>query len=155
MFCDSFCKGGSCWESEDDRTPLNISLNTAPGKERTSGDALIADALKNLSLKDRERVYHDVHGVADAIEETSDFAANCLSQMQEQLIALREDTNSRLPCQAIQLAEQQDEEFVNDPKLRVMFLRAEHFHAKRVAARMIRFFDLKLLLFGESKLYAS
>jgi hypothetical protein len=86
------------------------------------------------------------------INKASDFAANCLSQMQEQLIALREDTNSQLPCQAIQLAKQQDEEFVNDPKLWVMFLRAEHFHAKRAAARMIRFFDLKLLLFGESKL---
>jgi hypothetical protein len=155
MVWSPFCNGGSFWESEDEKFASDLSLHTPPPRIEhiTSGD-VIADALKNLSLEDRERVCEDMHGVSDAINETPEFVANSLSEMQDQLLMLQKNAAllSELPCHAIQLAEQQDYNFVNDPRLRLMFLRADDFHPRRAAARMIRFFDLKLFLFGESKL---
>jgi hypothetical protein len=41
---------------------------------------------------------------------------------------------------------------VKDRVLRLKFLRAESFIAKQAADRMIRFFDIKLFLFGKDKL---
>jgi hypothetical protein len=148
--CNPFCSstGGSL---EEEQSALSLPLSTAR-QEYSTSDALIADALQKLSTDDRDRIYHDIHGVADAIDENPDFVASSLAEMQEQLAAILQNTNSTLPCQAIQIAEEKDSEYVNDPTLRLAFLRADEFVASKAAARMIRFFDFKLLLFGESKL---
>jgi hypothetical protein len=43
-------------------------------------------------------------------------------------------------------------DYVWDPKLRLMFLRADRFDPKLAAKRLIRFMDMKLKLFGRNKL---
>jgi hypothetical protein len=145
LFCDSNSVGGSgggSSHSEDLLSNRSLSPN--------STDVLIADALKNLALQDRERVYHEIHGVADAIDEQPEFVANCLHEMQGQLEKLKLETSSQ--SKATQPAELGEEEFVNNQEFRLGFLRSENFHAGRAAARMMRFFDWKRQLFGESKL---
>jgi hypothetical protein len=133
MFCSPFCNGGSFGESEEDKFASNLSLNIVPPhmlEHKTSGEDVIADALNNLSLEDRERVCEDVHGVSDAINETPEFVAKSLSEMQDQLSMLQKNAAIlSVPCEAIHLAEQKDEKFVNDPRLRLMFLRADDFHS--------------------------
>ena len=41
-------------------------------------ESLIAQQLANLSMRDREQVYYDVHGVADEVKETPELIAGCV-----------------------------------------------------------------------------
>ena len=43
-------------------------------------------------------------------------------------------------------------EYVKDPVLRLKFLRGERFSARPAAQKLVKYFELKLYLFGASKL---
>jgi hypothetical protein len=73
-----------------------------------------------------------------------------LHEMRVQLDKLTLD--NRTQSTAIHLAAQEDNGLVNDQEFRLGFLRSKMFHTKRAAARMMRFFDWKLQLFGVTKL---
>jgi hypothetical protein len=118
--------------------------------EKDETDAYIANALKRMSLQERDVVYHEVHGVADVIDEEPAFVEKSFRQFQEELFKFKSDPY--MASQAINLAESRSPDFVHNPKNCLRFLRAERFNPKRAAARMIRFFDLKMVLFGASKL---
>jgi hypothetical protein len=117
---------------------------------KSNSDTLIANALKEMTLEDREFACHEIHGVADIVDEKPKLVTRCLDEMQQELV--KQKARLGLPSAAINLAESMSPEFVNDPKLRIKFLRADRFCAKKAAERMIRYFDFKLSLFGESKL---
>ena len=53
---------------------------------------------------------------------------------------------------AYSIANGQNVAYCHDPKLRLMFLRADKYNSQKAAQRMIDFFDWKLQLFGISKL---
>jgi hypothetical protein len=126
------------------------SLNLLNSEEGDQLDDIVASALHQMTLEDREKLYYDQHGVADIIEETPEFVEKRLEDLQHHLKRFK--SKRSLPTAAISLAESKDPAVVRNPKIALRFLRAERFHAKKAAIRMIRYYDLKLWLFGESKL---
>ena len=140
------------WQSEDaspeDNGKAAESLHDDCNVEDKI-DSFIASALEGLSINEREQVYYEQHGVSDIVDENPEFVAQKLDDFHLELTKLRE-THGK--AAAIQLAETISREYVSDRALRLKFLRAEGFHVSEAANRMIRFFDIKLYLFGEEKL---
>lgn len=108
-------------------------------------DALIAQEMTRMSLKEREKALHDVHGIGEVNDEDPAFIRSCLFELEEHLVTIKHDTSYAL-------AEVLSRKYVHDKKLRMMFLRADEYETKQAAERMIRFFELKNKLFGVNKL---
>jgi hypothetical protein len=108
-------------------------------------DALLANDLNQMSLKERGLLYEQIHGVDERIEETPDFVTECLRVLDLRLSAI-----AKKP--AYDLAIRTSIDYVMDRKFRLMFLRAECFDAQKAAMRLARFMDFKLELFGEKAL---
>jgi hypothetical protein len=114
-------------------------------------DDFIADTLQKMTLQEREKVYDDLHGVADIIVEEPVFVNQCLERLQEKLNALNK-ANPNVSTAAFRLAESISPDFVKNQKLRLRFLRAESFDPEKAANRMASFLDFKLQVYGERKL---
>ena len=108
-------------------------------------DTLVADALKNMTLEERDNVYYEQHGVADEVQEDPETVSQSLEQMEHYLQKLKGKGGGS----AFRLAESKFPDFVKDPKLRMQFLHAESFVPKKAAARMIRYFDFRKTLFED------
>jgi hypothetical protein len=120
-------------------------MSTPPNLSSKAADDLFAKEMTELSMQEREHVYHDVHGISDAVEETPDLVARCLADLD---LELNKIENKR----SYELAKRQDPYYVGNRKLLLKFLRSESFDSRRAADRLVRFFQTKSDLFGESKL---
>jgi predicted house-cleaning noncanonical NTP pyrophosphatase (MazG superfamily) len=144
-------------EAPSERNPCQICHTSGDGADsklptfrRDNIDDILANTLQELSVKERENVYFEQHGVSDVIEEVPEFVAQCLEEFNSQLLLLK---SSRQPwAEAYNLAESRDPLYVNSPKIRLRFLRTERFDAKKAATRFVLYFDFKKDLFGETKL---
>lgn len=107
-------------------------------------DALCAREMFALTGKEREDVLHDIHGVADAVEETPSFCQKQVQLLQQELNILvsrpRKNTGAYLK------ALHQNEEYVES--LYLMFLRADQWKPKEAAERLVGFLEKKVDLFG-------
>ncbi|KAL3930742.1 MAG: hypothetical protein SGBAC_011634, partial [Bacillariaceae sp.] len=112
-------------------------------------DSLIANALNQLSLDEREALYYEMHGVDEIIKETPELVETSLDQLEIELERIR---YTHPKSSAYTLAEEISPAYVQDQTLRIKFLRSEKFDVKKTAERIIRFFDCKLHFFGEEKL---
>jgi hypothetical protein len=115
--------------------------------EQGVGDpmALMAKEMNRLSLQEREQAYEDLHGVSAMVNETPELIAAALQLMEHHLRSIRHKP-------AYNLAEANREEYVEDAKLRLMFLRAERFDVEKAANRLVQWLKWKLDLFGEELL---
>jgi hypothetical protein len=144
----------SAWQQTEAASPRPddeakaAALSADPNSE-DNVDSFIASALGGLSIKEREKVYYEQHGVSDVIDENPLFVSDRLVDFNTELVNLKERHKK---AEAIKLAESISPDYVKDRVLRLKFLRAESFVAKKAADRMIRFFDIKLFLFGKDKL---
>lgn len=110
-------------------------------------DAYIADALQNMTLQERDSLYHELHGVADVVHETSGFLKECFRKLRFEL--QKTSTHpSGMNVRAFLVAEHEDFSYVHSKFHYKAFLRAERFDAKAAAIRMIRFFEFKSQAFG-------
>lgn len=115
-----------------------------PNDEETV-DKILASEMSQLSVQDREKLYHEVHGVADVQAEDPHFVDGCLAKMADRLSKIRKKP-------AYDKAVYVDAPYVEDPSFRLMFLRAEAFDPYASAVRMVRHFEEKYKLFGLEKL---
>eukprot|EP00934_Nitzschia_sp_Nitz4_P003948 Nitzschia sp. Nitz4//scaffold90_size81538//688//2245//NITZ4_005309-RA/size81538-processed-gene-0.29-mRNA-1//1//CDS//3329559981//3938//frame0 len=122
--------------------------NAKPKKDDT--DAYIADALHSLSLKDRDVVFHQVHGVAHEVEETPELLTESFVKLKETIRKCLSNCSGY--GDGFRQAEQMDFEYVHSERFYKMFLRAERFDVEAAAVRMIRYFDFKLFAFGKDLL---
>jgi hypothetical protein len=113
--------------------------------DETNTGALLAKELNQLSMKEREEVFHDIHGVREVVEETPDFLAFKLKQLELDLASIPNNNHMK---DAYHKARQQSPDYVTSRKSSLMFLRAARFDTKEAAARMVRFYKEKLLVFG-------
>jgi hypothetical protein len=115
---------------------------------------LVAKEMYLLSLQEREKAYEDIHGVSAMVHETPELTAASLQTMEHYLQSITSTTTTRdHKPSAYQLALVQNRhDYVQDAKLRLMFLRAERFHVEKAANRLLRWLDWKLELFGIEKL---
>jgi hypothetical protein len=139
----------------DPGVPAPASTNTTrPLREETDeSDLYIANALQHMSIQERDDLYHELHGVADVIEETPAFLADSFQKLKEELsVQINKTFVGGLNCRPFQLAEEQNYNYVHSDFLYKAFLRAERFDVKAAANRMIRFYEYKLKSFGEESL---
>jgi hypothetical protein len=102
---------------------------------------VVAQEINQMTLKEREVVYEELHGVARVVEETPEFVAQRLQALDQ---ALREISSKPAYDQAERICY----EYVNNPKFRLMFLRASYFDPKKAAIRLVKFMEEKLKYFG-------
>jgi hypothetical protein len=120
---------------------------TPPFRQWEDPTVMISKGLNDLSFQEREKAYEDLHGVAEVIHETPELIANALKEMEHELQVLPNASK-----RAYELAKSKNMVYVQDSKLRLMFLRADRFAATKAAARFVEWFQWKLELFGRNKL---
>jgi hypothetical protein len=111
----------------------------------SEADVLLAKEMNELSVAEREHVLEEVHGVADVIQETPVFVSQQLGELDQEISNIRKRS-------AYERALFLSPRYVRDPKLRLMFLRAEYFDARKAAKRMVLYFECKRVLWGDGKL---
>jgi hypothetical protein len=122
----------------------------------TDNGAMIAAELNRLSLKEREDILHDIHGVAPTLPETTDLITETLKQLYLYLeahapstsayrMALQDKPSHDATCSS-------SSSFIFDPSFGLLFLRSEQFNVAAAANKLQRFLQIKLELFGRSKL---
>jgi hypothetical protein len=83
-----------------------------------------------------------MHGVSAMVQETPKLITKILNQMEQCL-----DKIHHKPASDQAIAIQED--YVQDPKLHLMFLQADRFGPELAAKKLIKLFDWKLRIFGE------
>lgn len=108
-------------------------------------DRLAAKEMNELSLQERESIYEEIHGIPRVIEESPSVIHPNLAALEKQLSMI-----AKKPAydRALFLSPK----YVQDPKLRLAFVRAERFSCSKAARRMVDYFEMKLSLFGPEKL---
>jgi hypothetical protein len=168
-----------CWMLPRNFTTLQHPQH--PQHVPPSSSDVIAQALSQLSLQQRDAVYQDIHGIVDTYEaEDPQHVAQSLASLEHELTLLSSN-NMECAYQKALRMEQEDERaafasgsagdnastnrttaplqcaagsgsYVQGDEFRLMFLRAEEWNVKLAAKRMISFLELKLKLFGMDKL---
>lgn len=132
------------YDQDEDENVVKIINTTMPDKVESSFvDSLIAKQMSSLSMKEREQAYFDIHGISSTVE-TPEMIQQAYLELDQELSKLGEG--------AYRKAEGINPSYVRDERLRLKFLRADRFDAKKAALRMARHFEAKLDLFGASKL---
>eukprot|EP00934_Nitzschia_sp_Nitz4_P004714 Nitzschia sp. Nitz4//scaffold148_size54725//36020//37576//NITZ4_006662-RA/size54725-processed-gene-0.24-mRNA-1//-1//CDS//3329536760//4704//frame0 len=108
-------------------------------------DTLLAQELNSLSLGEREKTYEELHGVDDVIDEAPDYVKERLESMQMEI-----DRIQVKPAYGIATGLPGGEEYLHRPDICLMFLRAEYFHPRKAAVRMLGYLECKHTYFGES-----
>jgi hypothetical protein len=108
----------------------------------------MANELNRLSIKERDNVLYDIHGVAEVVDEDPDFVNQALNELD---VSIARKRNMK-GAEAYNIATSQSQEYVQRDKFRRMFLRAELFKSEQAADLILRHFEKKLELFGAEKL---
>jgi hypothetical protein len=53
-------------------------------------ESSLAKVMNKLSVADRERAHHDLHGVADVVEERPEFVEQCLADLESEICKLED-----------------------------------------------------------------
>eukprot|EP00339_Tiarina_fusa_P009765 CAMPEP_0117014084 /NCGR_PEP_ID=MMETSP0472-20121206/11499_1 /TAXON_ID=693140 ORGANISM="Tiarina fusus, Strain LIS" /NCGR_SAMPLE_ID=MMETSP0472 /ASSEMBLY_ACC=CAM_ASM_000603 /LENGTH=456 /DNA_ID=CAMNT_0004717569 /DNA_START=74 /DNA_END=1444 /DNA_ORIENTATION=- len=124
-----------------------MATNDDDGDDDHETEVALAKEMNNLTVQERERVFDDIHGVAEVHEESPEFVESCLEAMD---LAL--NTLAKIKRKGLDRALFFKPSIETDKKFKLMFLRADIYDAKKAARRMAKYFDEKLRLFGEEKL---
>jgi len=108
-------------------------------------DALLSEAMNNLTFQEREEQQEVLHGVAKDIAEEASFIEKALRELDAHIIRKKAGT-------VYEIAERMNPAYVNSRAFRIMFLRGNRYDAKASANQMIRFFEMKQQIFGSEKL---
>jgi hypothetical protein len=121
-------------------------------KDKTlqENDKLIAHALGQLSLEEREKACYDIHGVSDEVSEEPEFVEKKLNETRDALLKIKAKLSAA--TEALRLAETINPAYVDHRKFLLTFLRVDLFDAEKAAGRIARYLDWKLSLFGREKL---
>ena len=119
-------------------SPQHLSSNK-------DANAILADALAQMSIQERENAYENTHGVSQVIEETPDMVFQKLAELDTELFKITHKP-------AFEMALQINPGYINDQKFRIMFLRAEYFDPRKAATRLVLFLEKKLHYFGRDAL---
>eukprot|EP00980_Cylindrotheca_fusiformis_P018412 scaffold6052_cov118-Cylindrotheca_fusiformis.AAC.25 len=106
---------------------------------------MLAAELEKLSLKEREKVYEDVHGVSDVIQESPELIASSLEQLDRE-IDLIENKD------AYEQAKLQSPHLATNRQFLLAFLRCNSFNPKVAALNVVQYFRYKLEMLGTEKL---
>eukprot|EP00980_Cylindrotheca_fusiformis_P017567 scaffold5516_cov105-Cylindrotheca_fusiformis.AAC.1 len=106
-----------------------------------SANKLLAAELEKLSFEERERVYEDVHGVSDAIQETPELIANCLEQLNHEIDSIKNKD-------AYKQARLQSPSLLTNQEYRLAFLRSTLFNTNKAALHLVQYSAYKMEFMG-------
>jgi hypothetical protein len=137
------------------KAPKHVATGSSSSRSRSGSgnkalDDLLGSKLNRMSLEERSNGLHDLHGVADIEEETTEMLRAKLNEMNQALAAAASHASSSRDVRAYQKAIAMRPEYVW--RLKLPCLRAERYNSQEAARRLLRFFDRKLELFGEARL---
>jgi hypothetical protein len=133
---------------EDDDEELDCNeLDFIPPGRAAEDEKELAKEMQQLSFGERQEALFDIHGVAKKVEETDEIIRKSLAELE---VFIEANKNTQFGA-SYKIAEYQSPDYVKDKAFRLKFLRTDDFDAKLAASRMFRHFDLKLELFGETK----
>jgi hypothetical protein len=136
-------------EKDDDIDTVSITDGPIPHPSWSSSESLIAQIMSKLSMKEREEVYYDIHGVQDVIDEDAEegFVDRKLKDMADELLKIHPSDR-----EAYDMAISSHPSYVEHRGFRLRFLRADRFDPKLAAVRYANHYATKLELFGPEKL---
>ena len=157
MFVSSSGGGSTCCRSNSyDDTSCNVTIwgndfsykRGPPSSNDGSSDilAITAKELNAMSIEDREKIFEEVNGIPTTTEEDTEFITNCLERLEDELERVPLDKS------AYERALRMRPELRHDRTFQKMFLRSECFDVRKTARRMIKYFQSKRILFGDSLL---
>ncbi len=112
-------------------------------------DSLMASELNALSMKEREKHMERLHCIVnDDFEETPEMIHEALVALHAELLMIPQKD-------AYNQAWHINRQYVEDPKFRLMFLRADRFNPKKAAERLVLFLTKKREFFGEASMVRS
>ena len=135
-------------------TPDGVNSNYTPNGV-TSGyqplemdpktvDDLLTNEMHNLSFKDRNDIYEEIHGVVSlAREETPELIEQSLMEMAIEIDRIKHKFSSFTKATKIY------NPFVYGVDIRLRFLRCELFDVPKATVRMLKYLDLAQELFGD------
>ena len=113
-------------------------------------DIMLSDELSKLSIKDREALQEQIHGITNglssSVQETPELLEGALNLMAYELDFFIKPNNKRSYIEAI--TQYPDTTCVRSNDFRLRFLRCEQFDVKKAAERMCRYLDLVNDVFG-------
>ena len=134
-------------------SPSSNSWNADGAATSTShqdNDLLLAEEMNRLTFEERERVYEDINGVGKSHEESPIFIQKCIKELDEMLG--KGGTMSQATLRNYHRALFLRPNLQRNDMFKLMFLRAALYNIEKAADRIVKFFDLKMELFGDSKL---
>ena len=112
----------------------------------------LAKEVSELSVKERDRVYDDIHGIPYVVEENPDFVNQCLQQMDNEVQKLLQSGHNDQLTYAYRLALLANPAYVQGRPLCLMMLRGCKYESIPSARRIMTHFRWKLDLFGPTKI---
>ena len=129
------------------KTVRKNDSSSADTTTTTNYDIELAKEMNQLSVQEREKVYEDIHGVAETQEETPEFIAKAIQDMDACI-----EKSSKAKRRAYDRAIFFRPTLAHDTKFKLMFLRADQYDALKASKRYLKYYMDKLELFGETKL---
>jgi hypothetical protein len=123
------------------------ALSREDEQKKQEMEALLSEAVKQLTFEERQRQQEALHGVEDETIEDEALINSALQELDSHL--MHRGYNGR---SAYEKAERMDSQYVGATALRLMFLRCNQCDAKASAGQMLQFFEIKQQLFGVEKL---
>lgn len=108
-------------------------------------ETLLASELHQMSIDEREKVYEEIHGVAEQDDEAPEMLAESLEELEVEIQKIKDRAAYEKGLQA-------SPDYVTGRRFRLMFLRAKNFDAKSAAASLVIFMEEKLKYFGPESL---
>ena len=141
------CCDNNSWGGAATQQPSNDPTKKATFVDET--ESMIAKDLYYLSLKERDDVFYDIHGVRDLQEETTELRTRACQQLETMIITGANNNSTK--ASVLNQVFLQSPDYVRS--LYLKFLRCDGFdRIEDSYQRMIRYCDVKLELFGPSKL---
>lgn len=147
---NSFSKSGSgsAWCQPGVGATIFSRRPAAPQVADLDVDATLTRELNELSVKEREDLYEEIHGISAEQKDPEERELDKIFvAMQERISTIRKPARA-----AYEKALFLRPDYVQNRKFRLSFLRAEDFDPHKAAQRFVKHFEFKRELFGDGKL---
>lgn len=127
------------------------SASRVKADSATHPESKISEALLNLSVKDRNAIEEEIHGVSCmAPEETPEFLDDALEKFDFELTRIdRKLGYDRAQVLLEEIPKGQPRSYIHARGYKLRFLRSELFDARKAAKRYVKYLDVIFELYGD------
>jgi len=123
-----------------------LSQNISSEYRADDVDAILLQGVNQLSFDEFQREQEELHGVGEDIDDVnSEEMMSLLQKFEDHLSRWKKNT-------VFEVAEAMDKAYVTNPSLQMIFLHGNRYDPKAAAEQILKFFEMKMQLFGKDKL---